>query len=204
MTEVELAAIFIAHFGDKEIYKEVPAGGIRDIVVLDGTRRICLEVKTSLNYDVIWQARSAAKYFHYSYVAVPAKSRPHTTAEEICKAWGIGIIGYNPVLNTVIEYVKPRLNRKVMNVTLHEYMKRSVAGSQNQRITSFGYFVERLEDLVKRKPGIEAKQLFEELEYRHYKTFTPFKNNVLAYIRNNVIKNIECREGKFYIKPQDK
>src|SRR4051812_10677668 len=126
MTEAELAQKFIDYFDDGfEIYKEVPAGGIVDIVLVDGFVRVALEVKTSLNFDVIWQAHSRRPYFHYTYAAVPVKHRRlHPAQEALCKHLGIGVLCYYE-LNTqrtyaknanrfeIFEAVKPRMNRKI-------------------------------------------------------------------------------------------
>lgn len=216
MTEAQLALKFIAHFSDFDIYKEVPAGGICDIVVDMGRAKVGIEVKTSLSFDVLYQAYERRPFFHYVYIAVPVKTAIHRAAKLFCEQHGIGVLGYKerpgmyghsddaPDKGIITEHIKPRLNRKPLRVMLHEYMKRSEAGSQNNRITSFGYFVESFEETVKRWPGLNPKDIFDKLTYRHYLSLSSFKSCVTGYCRSGVIKNVIFEGGKFYIKPNDK
>lgn len=212
MTEVQLAAKFIDYFAGFDIYKEVPTrGSIIDIVV-DGVcpagysigLRIGIEVKCNLNFDVIEQAINQRKCFHYTYIAVPCKYRPHAIARKICEQYGIGILGYNKISKTVMEHVNPKLNRKPLPVELQDYMKRSVAGSQNERITSWGYFVEHLTETVRRrKDGITVEDCYKQLEHKHYKTLSLFKNSTYKYINHGIIKNIVHEKGRFYYREQE-
>lgn len=62
MTEAELAIPFLNYFSDWDVYQEVPAGGIVDIVAERKPIRISIEVKKSLNFEVIEQARKNNGY----------------------------------------------------------------------------------------------------------------------------------------------
>ncbi len=217
MKEADLALKFIDYFADFDIYKEVPTrGGIIDIVV-DGIQvmgyesglRVGIEVKCALNFDVIQQAINQRPSFHWTYIAVPVKYRPHSLAESICKQHGIGILGYREVggrgnKGQITEWVRPALNRKALPVKLHDYMKRSEAGSQTNRVTSWGYWVELFtqECMRWRDVGVTPAECYKNVDYNHYRTLSLFKAAAMKYVRTGVIKNIEYRDGKFiYVKP---
>lgn len=198
MTEAELAVKFIAMFDGFDIFQEVPGGGgIIDFVAVVNPYRVAVEVKCALNFEVIWQAYQAKAYAHYAYAAVPVKYNLHPAQYELCKHLGVGVLAHrevgwyparrgmpeNPAPKYKIEeLLKPQLNRKPSKLTLADYMKRSVAGSQNGRITAFGYFVECLEEIVRRHPkGIGPKALFEAMDNRHYRTLSAFRSSVVKY-----------------------
>ncbi|RPE05540.1 hypothetical protein EGT74_24460 [Chitinophaga lutea] len=204
MTEAELAVHFIDYFSDWDVYQEVPAGGIVDIVAERKPIRVALEVKKSLNFDVIEQARKNTGYFNYSYVAVPmSKSLQYQNGIQIdiCKRLGVGILAHSErtygEVSRVQEVLAPRLNRQVYKVTLEDWMKRSTAGSQNDRMTAFKYFREEMIKQVRRRPGMDIKQLFDSLP-RHYGSLSSFKSCVFNHVKSGVIPGIEFRDGKYY------
>jgi hypothetical protein len=214
MTEAQLAQKFIDWLEGFEIYKEVPHGGIIDIVAVMGQMRLAVEVKCSLNFDVIWQAHSARGIAHYSYAAVPVKRywHLHPAQTALCRHLGIGVLaykelpqlGYNKGRGEIREMIAPVLNRRPGQLKLEEYMKRSVAGSQNDRITAFGYFVEQLTETVMRyartDTGISINDAWEKIQYRHYGSLSGFKRSIVEYCNGRVIKNVEYRDGKLYYK----
>lgn len=224
MTEAQLALKFIDHFAEFDIYKEVPGGGgIIDIVAVKSSIRTAIEVKIHLSFDVMQQAYESKVQAHYAYAAVPVKHwRLHPAQQALCHHYGIGVIGcmeltnikghslktikeHNLPTHEIREIIKPQLNRNPRKIYLHDYMKRSQAGSQTTRMTAFGYFVECFTTIVaKHIHGIEVKEAFEQMEFRHYRTASLFKNAVVGYCRTGVIKNIEFIAGKFhYKKPQE-
>jgi hypothetical protein len=215
MTEADLALKFIDYFAEFDIYKEVPGGGgIIDIIAVKTGIRTAIEVKIHLSFDVMHQAYQSRTQSHYAYAAVPVKSwRLHPAQEALCKHWGIGVIGYmefktlthrppvGPPKFEIKEIIAPAFNRHARKIFLHDYMKRSQAGSQSSRMTAFGYFVECFTTVVARNPnGIEFQKCFEELTFKHYRTVSLFKNAAATYCRTGVIKNIEFVAGKFYYK----
>jgi hypothetical protein len=221
MTEAELALKFIDYFAEFDIYKEVPGGGgIIDIVAVKTGIRTALEAKIHLSFDVMHQAYQAKHQCHYAYAAVPVKSwRLHPAQEALCRHWGIGVIGcmelkyshnnYNPKLHAhkvegkyeIKEIIAPVFNRHARKIFLHDYMKRSQAGSQSSRMTAFGYFVECFTTIVARHPqGIGFKECFDELSFKHYRNVSLFKNAAAKYCNQGVIKNIDFVAGKFHYK----
>lgn len=207
MTEAELATHFLSYFGDWDVYQEVPANGVIDIVAVKDKIRVAVEVKKSLNFEVIEQGRKNTSYAHYSYIAVPhSKSLQYRTGIQIqiCKSMGIGILAYLAngwnTKDEVREVLAPRLNRRIIKVSLEDWMKRSVAGSQNDRMTGFKFFREELLKAVRRNNGIDAKDLFKKLP-SHYTSLSVFKRCVHAHVIRGVISGIEFLDGKYFIKP---
>lgn len=222
MTEADLALKFIDYFAEFDIYKEVPGGGgIIDIVAVKTTIRTAIEVKIHLSFDVIQQAYEARTQCHFAYAAVPVKEwRLHPAQKALCLHYGIGVIGYMETKNTVNfkltdammvaaalpkfqikEILAPAFNRHARKIFLHDYMKRSMAGSQSTRMTAFGYFVECFTAVVSRhRDGVDFKKCFEDLEFKHYRNVSLFKNAVAVYCRTGVIKDIQFIAGKFYYK----
>ena len=204
MTEADLALKFLDHFSDWDVYQEVPAAGIVDIVAERKPIRVSLEVKKSLNFEVIEQARKNTGYFNYSYVAVPmSRSIQYRNGiqVDICKQFGIGILAFfeRPYggESKVQEILPPRLNRRVYKVKLEAWMKRSTAGSQNDRMTAFKFFREEMIKQVRRRPGMDIKQLFEALP-KHYGSLSSFKSCVHGHVMAGVISGISVKNGLYY------
>lgn len=208
MTEAELAIKFIEYFSDQDVYQEVPMQGICDIVVREGNIITAIEVKQSLNFEVIEQALNNKKYAHYSYVAVPWKKWGYKgIREQILKSLGIGLLTYQEVFsyknNTkseIKEVVSPALNRQITKPDLEDWMKRSVAGSQNDRMTAFKHFVEVMQRVVAVSPsGLTVNEVWERTP-RHYSTMSSFKSCMIRYCNQGIITNISYDKGKFYYK----
>lgn len=208
-TEADLAAKFIEYFADKyEIYKEVPTvGGCIDFVAVNPNFRIGVEVKTSLNFKVIEQAFYQRPFFNYTYIAVPGTKG--SFALEICKTYGIGVLEYfqtgrRPGYN-VSETVRPKINRTPRLITLAEYMKRSVAGSQNDRVTAFQFTVETFVARLRRERNnrMLLKTLIAE-EKHHWSTNTTAKNCIYTWCRTGVITEFYIEDGYAILKkPQN-
>lgn len=221
MTEAALCIKIIDYFAEFDIYKEVPGGGgIIDIVAVKTGIRTGIEAKMHLSFEVIHQAYEARNQCHYAYCAVPVKSwRLHPAQKALCLHYGIGVLGCmelkdrsfmlaqrgkkagSIITHEIKEIIAPVFNRHARKIFLHDYMKRSQAGSQSSRMTAFGYFVECFTTVVARHPtGIEFQRCFEELTFKHYRTVSLFKNAAALYCRTGVIKNIEFYNGKFHYK----
>ncbi len=93
MSEAELAEVFISHFKDYEIYKEVPTNyGRCDFFAIKAPIYISVEVKKQFNTLVIYQAYRNLCQSNYAYVAVPRPKDGGYHSLEICKALGIGVL----------------------------------------------------------------------------------------------------------------
>ncbi|CAG5001645.1 hypothetical protein DYBT9275_02711 [Dyadobacter sp. CECT 9275] len=198
-SEQELAKDFIAFFQDQDMYFEVPvAGGIIDIVVKTDLIITAIEVKTCFNFAVLEQAIRNKRFAHYSYIAVP-KGNKRWFQEQVCKDYGVGLLeswnGY------VSEIVRPKLNRKVVRISIEQYHKESVAGSQNERMTAFKNFVKQLQLMAIRYPaGIEFNDIF-KTGYSHYSSVSSLKSCVSQYVSRGIITGIKIENGRIYPVP---
>lgn len=199
MKETELAEKFIEYFGDAEIYKEVPGSGIIDFIVVMKPIIISVEVKLSLNFDVIWQAYKNIAYANYSYIAVPYTHKK-SFAYKVCRDYGIGVLTYNKnsLSENIHESVKPRLNRSIYKLKLKPYMMRSVAGSQNERMTPFKNTIENMVTYIRRHPDCSLSDCLNNIEY-HWGSFSGAKSCVYAWIRDGVIKEFRIENGKLFL-----
>jgi hypothetical protein len=193
MKETELAEKFIAYFSDFEIYKEVPAAGIIDFIVKNGIISMAVEVKLSLNFEVIEQANRNKYYCDYSYIAVPMPKKKGF-AFDICAMLGIGVLTYD--VFGVKEIVKPTRNRrhKFYAIELKDYMKRSVAGSQNDRMTPFKATIENMVRYIEMYPGCTLKQCLENVDF-HWSNISSAKACVYKWITEGVIKEFRIENN---------
>lgn len=199
ISEAELALKFIAWFSDVyEIYKEVPAYGIIDFVATDGIINIGVEVKTSLNIDVIEQAYKNLSFCQYCYVAVPA-AKGRGFAYQVCRDYGIGVLEYEKSSygDKIIERGKPRLNRirrDFYKLQLQPYQKENVAGLVHGRVTAFGNTVNEITALLKRNNGkVKIKEVF--TQRFHYNSFTAAESSIYGMCRKGVITSFYFDSG---------
>lgn len=217
MSEADIALKLVEHFEGFDVYKEVhsPGGGICDIVVKIGHLIICIEVKKTFNVEVIYQAYRHRPHCHLTYVAIPVlKHKRNWQAEELCKVLGIGVFYFNPeraVYSTshrlkryltfsnyvhVNEQITPVYNRPGKAAfRLKEWMKRSVAGSQSERLTDFKVTVEEVTSLLHNKGGIvPCSQFFETAKY-HYSSTKGAKLGLQRMCNAGVIKEFRFHKG---------
>jgi len=202
LKETELAKKFIEFFNDKfEIYKEVPAEGFIDFVAVNGNIKIGVEVKLSLNFNVIEQALKNKKYCTYSYIAVPKPKNKHL-GYKICEDYGIGILIYQNVggYEYIYEHIKPKVNRnsKYFKLDLQQYMKDSPAGTATDRITPFKLTMENMCRYIQRHPGCTLKKCLEDVDF-HWSNITCAKGCVYQWIKKGVIKEFKIENGRLYL-----
>lgn len=206
MTEIELAKEFIAYFDKYEIYQEVPAYGIIDFVAKQGAITIAVEVKKSLNFDVIKQADGNKNYCTYSYVAVQRPKKQHF-GYQICRDYGIGIIAYQEISfgefdsQYIEEIVKPKMNRKAPAhlLNLKDYMKKSVAGSKNDRMTAFKNSIDSMVKYIKRHDGCTLNECLNSFEF-HWGNMTSAKSSIYQWIRQGIITEFYLENSKLHIR----
>lgn len=195
ISETKICEIIAKHFSHADIYPEVPCGGgVIDLVILDKPLVIAIEAKTSLSMSVMEQAFERLGYANYVYIATP--SSPSNMQKKFLSHFGIGCYKVSDVYGGGIhEMIKPKMFRKIASLKLEDWMKKSIAGSQHERQTPFGHFVQDLKSVLSGKPnGLTYKEAF-EATYKYYLKETSFKSNVYQYINRGVIKGIEVEKG---------
>jgi len=208
MKETEIAKYFIDYLSEYDLYFEVPTFNI-DIVAKSGNILIACEVKTSLNFKVIEQAERNSPYFHYSYICVPL-SRDMGFAVRICRMLGIGILvvdikGKRDFKGTVMEWLRPRLNRSAHQLSKHvklpEYSKRSIAGapsSAGTTITAFKQTCDNITRYLRRHNGASLKEVYSAIE-THYSSFSGAKACLYKWIDKGVITDFYIQNGNVYL-----
>lgn len=199
MTEQEQAShvIHLVRDWGWDVYQEVAQSGHGgaprcDIVAVQQKLRWAIECKISLGLSVISQAHFWQTYCHYASVAV--KPFTHTRAsrlgEQVCKHYGIGILICHNETN-VSEYLRPRLNRKAIELKLYEEQRtEGKAGSRdNGYFTEFGSTKKSLIRMVEKNPGIEFSRLILEIDH-HYRTLSTAKSCLRKYIGSSVIPEL--------------
>jgi len=204
MKETELAQHFINFFSDHDVYKEVPYAGIIDIVAVKANIVTAIEVKCSLNFDVIEQAVKNIGCSNYSYIAVPLP-KSKSFAYHICKNMGIGVLCLttNGRSLRVVEVVKPKFNRKMRRLKFEAWMKESVAGSQNERMTAFKNTVRELKTYLERRPDKRAlpKDAINGIAH-HYGSVTSARTSLLTMIDRGVITDFRFEDGFLVLNQQ--
>lgn len=200
MKETELAQHFVEYLSCFDLYFEVDYYRSVDIVAIADNYAAAIEVKTSFNFKVLEQAIGNAKYFHYSYIAVP-RFRDSSFQKQLCKDYGVGLLVYDRFQNIVREIVKPKLNRHAdlerLKRSVCERNKLSLPGSKSGDstvITAFGVTVDNLTNYVRRQPNCTLKEAVEKINH-HYDTNQLARSNLAQWIRSGVIKNVKLEKG---------
>lgn len=200
--ETDLAKQLIKSFdgSDYEVYQEVTTPNGSADIVLKYSFLWAIEVKLGMNLTVIAQARYNQRYFHYSSIAIPWKSRKGKTyniGREICNNFGIGIFAISSGGN-VEEILKARLNRRAQSkwIILNERMKTyAEAGNSNgDRWTPFNQTVDDLKRYVRNNPGCHLKIALSEIDH-HYHTLSSATSSIRQWIKTGVIKGISLNRG---------
>lgn len=197
MKEFELADKFIEYFNDGyEVYKEVPAMGIIDIVAKSGPIIIAVEVKMNMNLAVIEQAWNNRIYANYSYVAIPQPQK-RNFGYDVCNWHGIGVLEWSNV-GGVVQSARATFNRKIYPPKLADYMKLSVAGSKNDRVTAFKNTINNIVSYLERHNGAKLGDTLKIIEH-HWGSFNGAKSCVYHWVKTGVIKEFSIKKGCLYL-----
>jgi hypothetical protein len=204
-SEVDLAKIVLALLGEMgfDCYQEVPLGARADIVGVLAARTVCVvEVKASMNLDVIAQADAWKRYAHWRFVAVPESMKDsdgRRLAREVCEQRGIGVIEIGAEVCKIRKY--PALNRsadaqRLIKVLCPEHKTYAAAGSNGKFWSPWRDSVERLVLEVRRQPGILLKDLIETTQH-HWSNNHSARGCFARQIEAGLIKQLRLvRDGK--------
>lgn len=200
MTEVELAAKFKVFLSGMDVYPEVEVHeGFIDLVAIDRNKVvIAVEVKKTFNFKLLEQGIRSKKYANYVYVAIPDTRDLHFRIK-LCRDYGIGILVLRKD-GRINELLKPSFNSKIKPLFLSEHQKQSVAGSQHDRITSFGITNLNITNFLKVHGGqYNARLLLENIQH-HYSNTNTALSSIKAWIKKGIIKEFEFKDKKFILK----
>jgi hypothetical protein len=192
-TEKDLAKIVVAMLQEWgwEVYQEVRGNGGRcDIVGSRGKLLWAIECKLSFGLPIIEQASKWIWQAHYVSIATP--NSPSAFGEQILRHYGIGSISFRGS-EDYFERVRPRLNRKIHPIKLHEEQKYYAEAGTNGGgyYTPFKKTVNALILAVNHHPGIEFNKLIKEIDH-HYQTLSTAKSCLRGFIGSSVIPQLRC------------
>jgi len=204
-SESALATHFIdKYLLDHEVFKEVPCGGIIDIVTLKHNIITAFEAKTSFSFDVIEQAVKNKMFANYSYVLIP-RTKSRSFAYQICKEYGIGIIEVlcmnDGEMGQPYETLAPKLNRKIIKPKLAEWQKENTAGVQSGRITAFSNTVTEITKHLQRKQGKDLSKNVLSIVKHHYGSLTSANSSLMGMVNRGVIKDFYFEKGYMILTP---
>ena len=195
-----------------DIYQEVQfgrAGRRADIMARRGDYIWAVEVKKSMTFDVIAQARDWQFWTHGALIAVPeietkSGGRGRALARRVCEDMGIGIIevGYLSARMTLA----PRLNRDNKGVIhkwilplLHEDLKGWGAKAGNSDSDFWSPFKATCRDAiiyVEKHEGVSMKELMEKIQH-HYSSDACARSAFSKWIMLGKVKGLRIEyDGK--------
>lgn len=209
-SEVELAKCVVAWLMDQgwTVYQEVEVferGARADIVAVIEPKLWVIEVKRTHGLGVLEQAINWRSLSHYVSVAVPKGKRGQRTQfrQWVHTASGIGWLSVG--IHGVEEYAAPQMNR-LADV---QYIRRALceeqktwceAGNQHGYYTSFNHTRAKVLELLKDRPGLTMKEIFEDLGRCHYCSTRTAATALSAWVRRGVVNEIEPRRDGRYVR----
>jgi hypothetical protein len=197
---------------DCEVYSEVMAGsyGSRaDVVVKQGPAIGVIEMKTSLNMDVLEQAYRWLHYAHFVYVAVPL-GRSHHINDYLRHCMvrdGIGLLyvdfrdDYYIKEPTIHEPIHPKFNRKIKNMWnkwITEEHKNTLPGGSygGGYITPYKQTIKRVQQYLKRRSYAVTLNELAECVPTHYMNVKAGLFRALTVIETDWCESYLNEDGK--------
>jgi hypothetical protein len=205
MTEIELAQHFIDAYCDFDVYKEVPMNGGRcDFVAVGGGLIIAVEVKVTMNLQLIAQAMRHRFSASFTYCAIPEK-RMNNEGYALCKELGIGILLYSPE-GYYRGHKKPRdhvrlflesvYRRPKEPPRLHEAMKLSISGAQHNNMSSFRITVLEIAEILANLGGrAPLTDFFKKNGHFHYSTAASARQCIANLAGTHAIPEFRVENG---------
>jgi hypothetical protein len=213
LAETDLAAPVIAWLEEQrwDVYQEVagPSGGVADIVATLGNLVCVVELKTSLSFEVVAQAKRWRSYASWTFVAVPhAKgSDGRALAQDLLESLGIGLItidarsrGVDQLPWANIVHV-PRLQRRIESSLRdalrpqHKTFARA-GNAEGRHWTPFQDTCEKIARFVREHPGSVIKDVLGAIEH-HYHTESTARACLVQWGERGSIRGVTLRrEGR--------
>ncbi|MFE8701066.1 hypothetical protein ACFYKX_10715 [Cytobacillus sp. FJAT-54145] len=165
------------------VYSEVcPFGGgwRADVVGISGKIVTVVEMKKSLNFEVIHQALQWKPYAHHVYIAIPrGRKWIHPYVKKLLLQEGIGLIEVHPPNHLTSEpfaagYLTPKLTRSIQSDLRdfigHDVLANPVGGTnEGGYVTPYKRTMEQVKTLLRRKPRkwFSLNEIIEEV-HTHY------------------------------------
>lgn len=200
------------------MYQEVESGRQSyraDIVAMKDHLVLVVELKTSLTFDLLHQARRWRDKAHHVYAAVPAcrPSDGRWMAMRVFEEHGIGVLTISNVpfglradlghdFNRVKAEVQAPFFRKADAARLRnrikpEHKHAAAAGTKGGGYsTDFTRTIEQLKYVVRSDPGITLRKALEGVVH-HYASIASARAQIVKLVRSGVIKGLRIeRRGR--------
>jgi len=201
--EEQLAKVLTEYFSDFSMYAEVPKtdGTIADLVLEKDGTRISLETKLNFTFKLLEQGINNNGYFHYSYIVCPAsRGTVRNFQRQLCRDYGVGLIEISESNSQikVMELVSPVKNLQILSVTFDDWMKKSVAGTKDNRWTAFKETCYQLATALNRHDGLTIHEALEKSTHHYFNT-TIAKDLIKSYCISGVIKDFKYDNGRLFL-----
>jgi hypothetical protein len=164
------------------VYAEVPNKYRNvDVVCVKGGLQIAIEMKTTLNKDVVYQAWLNKQYFHRSYVATP--NIPNFNLRWMQEPWlqAIGILQVKG--DEIITHQEAAIQTplKIYDFTVFEERVDDTAGVPwNKGKSDAKVVLLRIKHYLKAHPQAKWKEIFENIQ-NHYANQYSLKNSMYKF-----------------------
>lgn len=199
---------FQSVFPECEIFYEVKSYGSRKIDIVIRTKEgliISVELKLSLNLQVIHQAHTNTDFSHFTFIAIPKKSVMRIKKDfivSICKALNIGVI----VVGNSYQDFK---TESYFHETTEKTPKKKLKLLEGQKTFSQGgesggacytEFKQTCENIVKFLDTCANKScsfdyLIDNIQH-HYKNKPSAKSSLKKYIADGIVKGVKISDGE--------
>lgn len=207
-TESALAAVVVKWLVTQgwEVYQEVDAGGVCDIVGVRGPVLWAIETKLQFGSAVLEQASNWLGSAHLVSVATPFSRSRRGPLVDWCDWKGVGWLIVTPevwsgVGRAIEERLQPALRRKIGNrlrKALREEQKTECAagGAGGGHFTAFRGTCREVAKAVREKPGITIKELVDGITH-HYASKSSARSSLVYWIERGKVAGVRVdREGK--------
>lgn len=194
------------------VYQEVESGRQSyraDIVATKDKLVLVVELKTSLTFELLYQAQRWRDKAHHVYAAVPAcrPSDGRRMAMSVFEERGIGVLvvttdSRGHIADRVKVQAQAPFFRQADAERLRQRIKpehkhAAVAGSKGGGYsTDFTRTLERIKYVARSNPGITLRKAIEEVDH-HYASVASARAQIVKLMRSGVIKGLRIeRRGR--------
>jgi hypothetical protein len=203
-----------------EVYQEVDVGPIADVVGVRGPLVVVVELKLTLSFDLLAQARGWRWCAHQVWAAVPLAKRTdgRRMAIDCFEQMGVGVLevdrrhdGEAYVARAIVRPTFIRLagGRKYIAPALREENRTlakagSPAGARDW--SEFKQTCRAVRELVRAKPGATIREVVAGLDHHHYATDAGARASLVERIGRGVVEGVQIRRdgaGPWRLYPTD-
>lgn len=174
-----------------------------DIVAVKPNNVWAIECKTSLNLEVMAQAKDAQIYANTVSIAVPSAKRSdgRTFAVDVLTYFGIGCIFVNLKMDQIRVKLspRPRPGERLRKVLCPEHKTHAKAGSRKGgQWTPFKATAEAIAEYVLQHPEGTTLKALEAAVKHHYKSKASFMRSIPRLVSKGVVKGVRLGPNEIF------